>query len=41
MANFEALKASLAKNGEIMIRPDTSETIELHTLNLKYDDNTQ
>ncbi|HET7643020.1 MAG TPA: hypothetical protein VFK40_05895 [Nitrososphaeraceae archaeon] len=40
MANYEALKASVAKNGEVMIRLDTSETIELHIHNVKFDDNT-
>jgi hypothetical protein len=41
MANFKALKESLAKNGEVMIRLDTSETIELHIHNATFDDNTQ
>ncbi|HEX5186689.1 MAG TPA: hypothetical protein VFV86_07345 [Nitrososphaeraceae archaeon] len=41
MANFEALKANLAKNGEVMIRLDTGEKIELHTHNVKFEDNTK
>jgi hypothetical protein len=41
MANYEALKASLQKNGEIMIRLDTGEKIELHTHNVKFEDSTK
>jgi hypothetical protein len=41
MANYEALKASLAKNGEVMIRLDTGEKIELHIHNVKFDDTTK
>lgn len=41
MANFQALKASLAKNGEVMIRLDTGEEIELHIHNVKFEDSTQ
>lgn len=41
MANYQALKASLAKNGEVMIRLDTGEEIELHIHNVKFEDSTQ
>jgi len=41
MANYEALKASVAKNGEVMIRLDTGEKIELHMHNVKFDDATK
>lgn len=41
MANYEALKASVAKNGEVMIRLDTGEKIELHIHNVKFDDATK
>ena len=41
MANYEALKASVAKNGEVMIRLDTGEKIELHIHNVKFDDTTK
>ena len=40
MANYEALKASVAKNGEVMIRLDTGEKIELHIHNVQFDDAT-
>ena len=30
MASYEALKASVDKNGEVMVRLDTGEKIELH-----------
>jgi hypothetical protein len=41
MANYESLKASLQKNGEVMIRLDTGEKIELHTHNVKFEDSTK
>lgn len=41
MANYEALKASLAKSGEVMIRIDTGEELELHIHNVKFDDATK
>jgi hypothetical protein len=41
MANYEALKASVAKNGEVMIRLDTGEKIELHIHNVQFDDATK
>lgn len=41
MANYEALKTSLDKNGEVMIRIDTGEQIELHKHNVKFDDSTK
>jgi hypothetical protein len=33
MANYEALSDSVNKNGEVMIRLDTGESIELHIHN--------
>jgi hypothetical protein len=41
MANYDALKASVDKNGEVMIRLDTGEKIELHKHNVKFEDRTQ
>jgi hypothetical protein len=41
MANYESLKASLDRNGEVMIRIDTGEQIELHKHNVKFDDSTK
>jgi hypothetical protein len=41
MASYEALKASLDKNGEVMIRVDTGDKIELHKHNIQFDDNTK
>lgn len=41
MANFESLKSSVEKNGEVMIRLDTGEKIELHIHNVKFDDSTK
>jgi hypothetical protein len=41
MANYDALKASLDKNGEVMIRIDTSEQIELHKHNVTFNDSTK
>ena len=41
MANYEALKASLQRSGEVMIRLDTGEKIELHTHNVKFEDSTK
>lgn len=38
MASYEALKASLEKNGEVMIRLDTGDKIELHKHNVTFDD---
>jgi hypothetical protein len=37
MASYDALKASVAKNGEVMIRLDTGEKIELHIHNVKFE----
>jgi hypothetical protein len=37
MANYEALKASVEKNGEVMVRLDTGEKIELHRHNVKFE----
>jgi len=41
MVNYEALKASVAKNGEVMVRLDTGEKIELHIHNVKFEDTTK
>jgi hypothetical protein len=41
MANYKSLKASVDKNGEVMIRLDTGESIELHKHNVSFNDNTQ
>ena len=41
MANYEALKASVDKNGEVMIRIDTGEEIELHRHNVRFEDSTK
>lgn len=35
MANYDALKASVDKNGEVMIRMDTEEKLELHKHNVE------
>lgn len=41
MASYEALKASVEKNGEVMIRLDTGDKIELHKHNVTFDDSTK
>lgn len=41
MASYEALKASLEKNGEVLIRLDTGGKIELHKHNVTFDDSTK
>jgi hypothetical protein len=41
MASYEALKASVDKNGEVMIRLDTGEKIELHKHNVKFESATK
>jgi hypothetical protein len=41
MASYEALKASVEKNGEVMIRLDTGDKIELHKHNVTFDDATK
>jgi hypothetical protein len=41
MASYDAVKASVAKNGEVMIRLDTGEKIELHIHNVKFEDATK
>lgn len=38
MSNYETLKVNLEKNGEVMIRFDTGERLELHKHNVKFDD---
>ena len=35
MANYDAIKASMDKNGEVMIRSDTWEQLELHKNNVE------
>jgi hypothetical protein len=41
MANYEALRDSVNKNGEVMIRLDTGESIEPHIHNVKFVDSTK
>jgi hypothetical protein len=41
MADYDALKASVDKNGEVMIRLDTGEKIELHKHNVKFENATK
>lgn len=41
MSNIKALKESLDKNGEVMIRLDNGEKIELHKHNVTFNDSTQ
>jgi hypothetical protein len=41
MANYDALRASVDTNGEVMIRIDTGEEIELHRHNVKFEDSTK
>ena len=41
MASYEALKASVEKNGEVMIRLATGEKIELHKHNVKFENATK
>jgi hypothetical protein len=41
MANYDALKASVDTNGEVMIRIDTGEEIELHKHNVQFEDATK
>lgn len=41
MANYESIKSSVEKNGEVMIRLGTGEEFELHKHNVKFDDNTK
>lgn len=41
MVNYEALKNSLEKNGEVMICVDSGEKIELHKHNVRFEDSTQ
>jgi|GEM_PF-403679 len=40
MASYDALKASVDKNGEVMVRLDTGEKIELHKHNVKFENTT-
>jgi hypothetical protein len=41
MANYEALKASIDKNGDVMIQVDTGEEIELPKHNARFEDSTK
>jgi hypothetical protein len=41
MADYDALKASVDKNGEVMIRLDTGEKIVLHKHNVKFENATK
>ena len=41
MANYEALKTSLEQNGELLIRLDTGEKMELHKHNVKFVESTE
>jgi len=41
MVNFNALKECVEKNGEVMIRFDTGEKLELHKHNVKFEDSRQ
>ena len=38
MADYNAIKSSLDKNGELMIRLDTGDKIELHKHNVSFED---
>jgi hypothetical protein len=40
MANYQALKDSVNTNGEVIIRLDTGEKIELHKHNVQFNDAT-
>ncbi|MGD9534552.1 MAG: hypothetical protein AB7V56_12385 [Candidatus Nitrosocosmicus sp.] len=41
MANYENIKKCLDESGEVMIRLDNNESIELHKHNVKFDDASQ
>jgi hypothetical protein len=41
MANYQALRDSLDKNGELQIRLDTGEKMELHKHNTTFEDGTE
>lgn len=41
MASFQRIKDELEKSGEVMIRLDTGEKLELHKHNISFDDSTQ
>jgi len=41
MANYDALKSSVDRNGEVMIQIDTGEEIELHKHNVRFEDGTK
>ena len=38
MADYDAIKSSVDKNGELMIRLDTGDKIELHKHNVTFED---
>ena len=41
MANYEALKANVDKNGEVMIQVDTGEEIEIPKHKVRFEDSTK
>jgi hypothetical protein len=41
MANYENIKNCLDQNGEVMIRLDNNESIELHKHNVRFEDNSK
>ena len=41
MANYENIKNFLDQNGEVMIRLDNNQSIELHKHNVKFDDSSK
>ncbi|KAA2281371.1 hypothetical protein [Candidatus Nitrosocosmicus sp. SS] len=41
MANYENIKKCLEQNGEVMIRLDSNESIELHKHNMKFSDSSE
>lgn len=41
MVNYKALKECVEKNGEVMVRLDTGEKIELHKHNVTFSDSNQ
>ncbi len=41
MANYDSIKSSVEKNGELMIRLDNGDKIELHKHNVTFDDSTK
>ena len=41
MSNYDKIKECLEKNGEVMIKLDAGDTIELHKHNVTFDDSSQ